>query len=77
MRFLVWSGVEEWLAEAAEVHLGDDGLRASGIQLGAEPAARLAAMVPNPRFYDRHRNTGWLARQSERILARMPAAELP
>jgi uncharacterized protein len=39
MRFLVWSGVEEWLAEAAEVHLGDDGLRASGIQLGAEPDA--------------------------------------
>jgi uncharacterized protein len=39
MRFLVWSGVEEWLTEAAEVELGDDGLRASGIQLGAEPNA--------------------------------------
>jgi uncharacterized protein len=39
MRFLVWSGVEEWLSEAAEVELGGDGLRASGIQLGAEPAA--------------------------------------
>jgi uncharacterized protein len=39
MRFLVWSGVEEWLTEAAEVELGDDGLRASGIQLGAEPDA--------------------------------------
>jgi hypothetical protein len=38
MRFLVWSGVEEWLTEAAEVELGDDGLRASGIQMGAEPA---------------------------------------
>jgi uncharacterized protein len=39
MRFLVWSGVEEWLSEAAEVELGGDGLRASGIHLGAEPAA--------------------------------------
>jgi uncharacterized protein len=39
MGFLVWTGVEEWLTEAAEVELVDDGLRASGIQLGAEPAA--------------------------------------
>jgi hypothetical protein len=38
MRFLVWTGVEEWLTEAAEVELGEDGLRANGIQLGAEPA---------------------------------------
>jgi uncharacterized protein len=38
MRFLVWTGVEEWLTEAAEVELGEDGLRAGGIQLGAEPA---------------------------------------
>jgi hypothetical protein len=37
MRFLVWSGVEEWLTEAAEVELGEDGLRATGVQLGAEP----------------------------------------
>jgi monofunctional biosynthetic peptidoglycan transglycosylase len=34
-------------------------------------------MVPNPRFYDRNRNTSWLARKTEMILARMPAAELP
>jgi hypothetical protein len=38
MRFLVWSGVEEWLAEAAQVELSESGLRATGIQLGAEPA---------------------------------------
>jgi hypothetical protein len=37
MRFLVWTGVEEWLTEAAEVELGDHGLRATGTQLGAEP----------------------------------------
>ena len=38
MRFLVWTGVEEWLTEAASVELGEDGLRATGIQLGADPA---------------------------------------
>jgi hypothetical protein len=38
MRFLLWTGVEEWLTESASVELGENGLRASGIQLGAEPA---------------------------------------
>jgi uncharacterized protein len=34
---MVWTGVEEWLAEAADVELTGDGLRATGTQLGAEP----------------------------------------
>jgi monofunctional biosynthetic peptidoglycan transglycosylase len=50
---------------------------ASAATLGPEPAARLAAMVPNPRFYDRNRNTQWLERKTQMILARMSAAELP
>jgi uncharacterized protein len=37
MRFLLWTGVEEWLTETASVELAGDGMRASGIQLGAEP----------------------------------------
>jgi uncharacterized protein len=37
MRLLVWSGVEEWLAESAAVEIAGDGLRAAGTQLGAEP----------------------------------------
>jgi hypothetical protein len=37
MRFLVWTGVEEWLTETAAVELGDDGLRAIGTQIGADP----------------------------------------
>jgi monofunctional biosynthetic peptidoglycan transglycosylase len=45
--------------------------------LGPEAAARLAAIVPNPRFYDRNRNTSWINRKTQMILARMPAAELP
>ncbi len=60
-------------AEAAARHYF--GRRAS--DLGPDEAARLAAMVPNPRYYDRHRNTAWLARKTQMILARMPAAELP
>jgi monofunctional biosynthetic peptidoglycan transglycosylase len=60
-------------AEAAARHYYGTG----AASLGPEAAARLAAMVPNPRFYDRHRNTAWLERKSQIILARMPAAELP
>ena len=37
MRFLIWTGVEEWLTETASVELSDGSLRASGTQLGAEP----------------------------------------
>jgi uncharacterized protein len=35
--FLLWSGVEEWLTEAAAVELGDGALSATGTQLGADP----------------------------------------
>jgi uncharacterized protein len=38
MRFLLWRGVDEWLTESAQVSLGESGLSATGIQLGAEPA---------------------------------------
>src|SRR2546423_348930 len=37
MRFLVWTGVEEWLTETAAVELAPAGLRAVGTQLGADP----------------------------------------
>ncbi len=36
-RVLTWRGVEEWLAEHASVELTDDGILASGVQLGVEP----------------------------------------
>jgi monofunctional biosynthetic peptidoglycan transglycosylase len=45
--------------------------------LTAEQAARLAAMAPNPRYYERHPGARGLARKIPIILARMPAAELP
>jgi len=74
----VYLNVIEWGdgvfgAEAAARHYYGTG----AATLGPEASARLAAMVPNPRFYDRNRNTGWLARKTQIILARMPAAELP
>jgi monofunctional biosynthetic peptidoglycan transglycosylase len=60
-------------AEAAARHYFGVGAAA----VGPEAAARLAAMIPNPRFYDRHRSTRWLERRTQTLLARMPLAELP
>jgi monofunctional biosynthetic peptidoglycan transglycosylase len=46
-------------------------------RLSAEQAAKLAAMVPRPRFYDRNRNAPWLNKKTQIILERMPGAQLP
>lgn len=45
--------------------------------LGPEEAARLAVMLPNPRFFGRHLDSNYLARRSSLILMRMNSAELP
>ncbi|KAB2920211.1 MAG: monofunctional biosynthetic peptidoglycan transglycosylase [Dechloromonas sp.] len=76
--FEVYLNVIEWGngifgAEAAARHY----YGVTAAQLGPEQAARLAGMVPNPRFYDRNRGTPGLARKSAIILGRMPAAEVP
>ncbi|MFO1413480.1 MAG: monofunctional biosynthetic peptidoglycan transglycosylase [Burkholderiales bacterium] len=49
----------------------------SAAALSAEEAARLAAMAPNPRFYERNQGAPGLNRKIGIILARMPSAELP
>jgi monofunctional biosynthetic peptidoglycan transglycosylase len=49
----------------------------SAATLDAWEAARMAAMVPNPRYYDRNRNTPFLDKKTNLILGRMPAAEVP
>jgi monofunctional biosynthetic peptidoglycan transglycosylase len=74
----VYLNVIEWGngvfgAEAAARHY----FGTSAASLGPEQAARLAGMVPNPRFYDRNRNAPGLARKAAIILGRMPAAEVP
>jgi uncharacterized protein len=38
-RFVLWSGVDEWRAEAAQVELAPEGVRARGTQLGVDPVA--------------------------------------
>lgn len=60
-------------AEAASRHYYGVG----AASLGASQAAKLAVMLPNPRFYDRHRESGYLARRTGVILRRMGSAELP
>ncbi len=60
-------------AEAAARHY----FGVSAANLSPGQAARLAAMLPRPRFYDRNRGSKYLATYSERILARMPSAQVP
>ena len=45
--------------------------------LDAEQAARLAAMAPNPRFYERNQGAPGLNRKTRIILGRMPGTPLP
>ena len=49
----------------------------SAANLGPEQAARLAAMVPKPRFYDRVRETPLLERRTAIILERMYQVQVP
>ena len=49
----------------------------SAAQLSAEQAARLAAMTPSPRVFERNIYSSYLAGRVATILARMPAAALP
>ncbi|MBS1159455.1 MAG: Monofunctional biosynthetic peptidoglycan transglycosylase [Proteobacteria bacterium] len=76
--FEVYLNVIEWGngvfgAEAAARHY----YNISAAQLGPEQAARLAGMVPNPRYYDRNRNAPGLGRKTAIILGRLGAAEIP
>jgi monofunctional biosynthetic peptidoglycan transglycosylase len=49
----------------------------SARDLNESQSARLAAMAPNPRYYERHPNARGLERKIPIIIARMPSAELP
>jgi hypothetical protein len=73
--FEVYLNVIEWGngvfgAEAAARHY----YGVSAAQLSPEQAARLAGMVPSPRFYDRNRNAPGLARKPR---SSSPACGLP
>lgn len=60
-------------AEAAARHY----YRSTAARLDPAQAARLAVMLPNPRYYDAHRQTNYLARRTGVIQRRMNAADLP
>jgi monofunctional biosynthetic peptidoglycan transglycosylase len=49
----------------------------SAANLDAGQAARLAAMVPKPRFYDKVRETPLLEQRTAIILDRMPQVSVP
>jgi len=46
-------------------------------ELNAEQAARLAAMAPNPRFYERNQGAPGLSRKIRIIIGRMAATPVP
>jgi monofunctional biosynthetic peptidoglycan transglycosylase len=76
--FEIYLNVIEWGngvfgAEAASRHY----YRTSAANLSKTQAAKLAAMIPNPRFYDKHRNTRYLNRHTARIQARMRLVQIP
>jgi monofunctional biosynthetic peptidoglycan transglycosylase len=76
--FELYLNVIEWGngvfgAEAAARHY----YRISAAQLSPQQAAKLAAMVPNPRYYDKHREAKGLLRKTDIILARMNDADIP
>jgi len=60
-------------AEAAAQHY----FRKAAAQLTAYEAARLAVMLPRPRYFEKLPNSGYLASRAATIVARMRDAELP
>jgi monofunctional glycosyltransferase len=60
-------------AEAATRHYFNKGAH----RLSTSEAARLAVMVPNPRYYDKHRNTRYLSRRTSTISARLYMVQVP
>lgn len=76
--FEIYLNVVEWGvgvfgAEAAAQHY----YGVSAAALGPVQAARLAVMLPKPRFFDKNTGSAYLQKRSEIILRRMNSAELP
>lgn len=76
--FEIYLNVVEWGtgvfgAEAAAQHY----YGVSAANLSASQAAKLAVMLPEPRFFDQHRRSAYLMQRTGVILKRMGSAELP
>lgn len=76
--FEIYLNIIEWGngvfgADAAARHY----FKTSAASLSSYQAARLAVMIPNPRFYDAHKSTSYLNKRTGTIQARMRFAEIP
>jgi monofunctional biosynthetic peptidoglycan transglycosylase len=76
--FEIYLNVIEWGngvfgAEAAARHY----FGVSAANLSPQQAAKLAAMIPNPRYYDKHRSTRYLNRRTATIAHRMNQVRPP
>lgn len=76
--FEIYLNVIEWGngifgAEAAAQHYYNKDV----YRLSTTQAAKLAVMVPNPRFYDKHRNTRYLNQRTATIRARLRLVKVP
>lgn len=76
--FEIYLNVVEWGvgvfgAEAASKHY----YGVSAAALAPTQAARLAVMLPKPRFFDKRPDSAYLQKRTEIILRRMNSAELP
>ena len=74
----VYLNVVEWGdgvfgAEAAARHY----FGISALYLDPEQAARMAAMLPSPRFFDHHRDAAYLSQRAETIESLLAAAQIP
>jgi monofunctional biosynthetic peptidoglycan transglycosylase len=66
-------GVGVFGAEAAAKHY----FGTNAASLSQAQAARLAVMLPKPRYFDKNRGSGYLQRHTDIIVRRMNSAELP
>lgn len=66
-------GVNVFGAQAAAQHY----FKRDAAQLGSVQAARLAAMLPNPAYYDRRGNTTYLQSRTATLTRRMRMVDIP
>lgn len=66
-------GVNVFGAQAAAQHY----FKRDAAQLGSTQAARLAAMLPNPAYYDKRGNTSYLQSRTATLTRRMRMVDIP
>ncbi|MCB1837408.1 MAG: monofunctional biosynthetic peptidoglycan transglycosylase [Alcanivoracaceae bacterium] len=72
LNYAEWGNGVYGIEAAARHHFG-----VSAAQLDAWQSARLAAMLPKPRFYDRHGSTDWLQQKTAIVQRRASQVAIP